>query len=223
MKLAIFDLDNTLIAGDSDHAWGEFMIAEGMVDPISYKHANDQFYADYESGTLDLTAYLEFSLAPLTRYSLPELQALHQKFMDTVIAPMRLDKAQALLEQHRSNGDYLLIITSTNDFITRPIALSLGVDDILATNAEIIDSRYTGRIMGTPCFQGGKITRLHQWLENEAHTKGFAGSLEDCYFYSDSINDLPLMQEVDNPVAVDPDDALKAHAEQAGWTTLSLR
>ena len=222
MRLAIFDLDNTLIAGDSDHGWGEFMVAEGLVDAVEYKRANDQFYADYERGELDLQAYLNFSLAPLTQYTLEELDALHQKFQQVVIAPMRLPQAEALLATHRANCDYLLIITSPNSFITRPIAASLGVDHILATDAELIDDRYTGKMTGTPCFQEGKITRLHQWLET-AKDHGFDGDLTDCYFYSDSINDLPLMEVVDNPVAVDPDDALRHHAQQQGWPVISLR
>ncbi|GAB3105581.1 HAD family hydrolase [Pseudomaricurvus hydrocarbonicus] len=222
MRLAIFDLDNTLIAGDSDHGWGEFMVSEGMVDPVEYKRSNDQFYADYERGEMDLQAYLNFSLEPLTHYSLEELAQLHQKFMREVIDPMRLPQAEALLAKHRAEGDYLLIITSTNGFITKPIAASLGVDDILATDAEIINNRYSGKMTGTPCFQEGKITRLHQWLAS-AKSAGFEGDLSDCYFYSDSINDLPLMQVVDNPVAVDPDDNLRRHAEQQGWPVISLR
>jgi len=222
VRLAIFDLDNTLIAGDSDHAWGEFMVAEGMVDPDAYKRANDQFYADYERGELDLEAYLNFSLEPLTRYTLEQLSSLHNKFLRQVVEPMMLPQAKALLEQHRGNGDYLLIITSTNGFITKPIAKALKVDDILATDAEIIDDRYTGKMTGIPCFQAGKITRLHQWLEN-AQSQGFDGDLEGCYFYSDSINDLPLMLEIANPVAVDPDEALRAHAEGANWPIISLR
>ncbi len=222
MRLAIFDLDNTLIAGDSDHAWGEFMVAEGMVDGDTYKQANDQFYQDYERGELDLTAYLNFSLEPLAQYSLDQLAALHDKFLNQVIEPIMLPKAKALLAQHRRDGDYLLIITSTNGFITKPIARALGVDDILATEAEIIDDRYTGQMTGIPCFQEGKITRLHQWLEN-ASSKGFDGNLEHCYFYSDSINDLPLMLEVAHPIAVDPDDTLRAHAQEAGWPIMSLR
>lgn len=222
MRLAIFDLDNTLIAGDSDHGWGEFMVAKGLVDPVEYKRANDQFYADYERGELDLQAYLNFSLAPLTRFSLDELASLHQQFMQEVINPLRLPQAEALLDKHRAEGDYLLIITSTNSFITHPIAAALGVDGILATDAEIVGGRYTGQMTGVPCFREGKITRLHQWLET-AREQGFDGDLSGCYFYSDSINDLPLLQAVDNPVAVDPDDTLRQHAEQHGWSIISLR
>lgn len=222
MRLAIFDLDNTLIAGDSDHGWGEFMVTRGLVDPVEYKRANDQFYADYERGELDLQAYLNFSLAPLTRFSLDELASLHQQFLQEVINPLRLPQAEALLAKHRAEGDYLLIITSTNSFITHPIAAALGVDGILATDAEIVDGRYTGQMTGVPCFREGKITRLHQWLET-AREHGFDGDLSGCYFYSDSINDLPLLQVVDNPVAVDPDDTLRRHAEQHGWPIISLR
>lgn len=222
MRLAIFDLDNTLIAGDSDHAWGEFMVNQGMVDAELYKQANDQFYADYEQGTLDLNAYLEFSLEPLTRYSLDELATLHQTFMQTVIEPMRLAKADALLQKHRQQGDYLLIITSTSAFITAPIGKALGVDHLLATDPEIVDDRYTGKIVGSPCFQAGKITRLQQWLE-DAPQYGFNGDLSDAYFYSDSINDLPLLEAVANPVAVDPDEALTQQAQQRGWPILNLR
>lgn len=222
MKLAIFDLDNTLIAGDSDHAWGEFMVAEGMVDADTYKRANDQFYADYERGEMDLEAYLNFSLEPLTHYTLQQLAQLHAKFMREVIAPMRLQAATHLLQQHRDNGDYLLIITSTNDFITAPIARSLQVDALLATNAELINGRYSGKISGVPCFQAGKITRLQQWLE-QAPSQGFHGTLAGACFYSDSINDLPLLQVVDQPVAVDPDDALRRYAVAHNWSIISLR
>ena len=145
-----------------------------------------------------------------------------KQFLREVIEPMMLPQAQWLLNQHRDQGDYLLIITSTNGFITKPIAKALQVDDILATDAEIVDGRYTGKMTGTPCFQDGKITRLHQWLES-ADEKGFVGDLTDCYFYSDSINDLPLLKVADNPVAVDPDDTLRAHAQAAGWKIMSLR
>jgi HAD superfamily hydrolase (TIGR01490 family) len=222
LALAIFDLDNTLIAGDSDHAWGEFMVDRQMVDADSYREANDRFYDDYVRGELDLNAYLEFSLEPLTHYKDEELTQLHREFMQSVIEPMMLPKAKALLQQHRDNGDYLLIITSTNGFITEPVARALKVDHILATDAERVDGRYTGRSTGTPCFQEGKITRLQQWLK-ESHQYGFEGNMDGSYFYSDSINDLPLMAEVENPVAVDPDDSLRNEAEQRGWPIISLR
>lgn len=217
MSLAIFDLDNTLIAGDSDHSWGEFIVEQGLVDAEHYRAENDRFYREYENGGLDVNEYLRFALEPLTRYSLEELAKLHQQFMAEKIDPMRLPKAEALLQKHRDAGDYLLIMTSTNSFVTGPIAKSLGVDEIMASEAEIKDGRYTGNVVGTPCFQAGKVTRLQQWLAQ------YDGDKENCYFYSDSINDLPLLLEVDNPVAVDPDDTLRAHAEAAGWPVISLR
>jgi HAD superfamily hydrolase (TIGR01490 family) len=217
VSLAIFDLDNTLIAGDSDHSWGEFIVEQGLVDADHYRSENDRFYREYENGGLDVKEYLRFALEPLTRYSLEELARFHQQFMAEKIAPMRLPKAEALLQKHRDAGDYLLIMTSTNSFVTGPIAASLGVDGILASEAEIVDNRYTGEVVGTPCFQDGKVTRLQEWLAN------YDGDKENCYFYSDSINDLPLLSDVDKPVVVDPDDSLRAHAETAGWPIISLR
>ena len=217
MALAIFDLDNTLIAGDSDHGWGEFLVANDKVDANHYQRMNDQFYVDYEAGCLDILAYLEFSLAPLAATSLEELAALHLKFMQQIISPLRLPKAEALIEQHRQAGDRLLVITSTNRFIVEPICQALGIDELLATDPEIIDGRYTGKIVGTPTYQEGKVERLKLWLSENNET--LAGS----YFYSDSINDLPLLLEVDKPVAVDPDDALSAEATSRGWDIISLR
>jgi HAD superfamily hydrolase (TIGR01490 family) len=217
VALAIFDLDNTLIAGDSDHSWGVFLVEKHLVDANTYRIANDKFYADYKNGTLDIQAYLKFSLAPLTSHSLEELTRLHREFMATHIEPLMLPKAEALLRQHREQGDKLLIITATNGFVTRPIAKRLGVDDILATDPELVDGRYTGNFVGTPCFQSGKITYLQEWLKNNHY------SLAGAYFYSDSINDLPLLEQVDNPVAVDPDERLAAIAQERQWKILSLR
>lgn len=217
MALAIFDLDNTLIAGDSDHGWGEFLVANDKVDANHYQKMNDQFYADYEAGCLDILAYLEFSLAPLAATSMEELAALHLKFMQQIISPLRLPKAEALIEQHRQAGDRLLVITSTNRFIVEPICQALGIDELLATDPEIIDGRYTGKIVGTPTYQEGKVERLKLWLSE--NNESLAGS----YFYSDSINDLTLLLEVDKPVAVDPDDALSAEAASRGWDIISLR
>ena len=217
MALAIFDLDNTLIAGDSDHGWGEFLVANDKVDANHYQRMNDQFYVDYEAGCLDILAYLEFSMAPLAATSMEELAALHLKFMQQIISPLRLPKAEALIEQHRQAGDRLLVITSTNRFIVEPICQALGIDELLATDPEIIDGRYTGKIVGTPTYQEGKVERLKLWLSENNET--LAGS----YFYSDSINDLPLLLEVERPVAVDPDDALSAEATSRGWDIISLR
>lgn len=217
MSLAIFDLDNTLLGGDSDHAWGDFLVRRGIVDAELYRTSNDLFYRQYQDGSLDIHAYLAFALEPLTRYSAAELADLHADFMRTTIAPLRLAKADALLAEHRARGDRLLIITATNAFITRPIARWLGIDDILATEPELRDGRYTGRITGTACFREGKVTRLHEWLrENEF-------DLAEASFYSDSQNDLPLLELVGRPVAVDPDDTLRAVATERGWSVISLR
>ena len=217
MALAIFDLDNTLIAGDSDHAWGEFLIDQGLVNRETYKQANDSFYQDYLNGTLDIFAYQAFALQPLTRFTPEQLTQLHQQFMQQQIAPLMLSKASALLERHRQAGDFLLIITATNRFVTGPIAELLGVDDILATEPEVIEGRYTGNLVGTPCYQEGKVTRLNQWLKDRDH------SLKGSYFYSDSRNDIPLLELVDHPVAVDADEVLTAQAKAKGWSLISLR
>ncbi len=215
--LAIFDLDNTLLAGDSDHAWGQFLVERGLVDPVAYREANDRFYADYQAGNLDIFAYLEFALQPLTQHSPEQLRQWHQEFMRTKVQPMLLDKAFTLLEKHRSQGHYLMIITATNSFVTGPIAERLGVDMLLATEPEKAGERYTGRVSGTPCFQDGKVTRLNAWLNSSGH------SLAGSYFYSDSHNDIPLLELVDNPVAVDADEPLRELASQRGWPQISLR
>ncbi|MDX9873275.1 MAG: HAD family hydrolase [Spongiibacteraceae bacterium] len=217
MRLAIFDLDNTLLNGDSDHAWGQFLVDKGVVDADVYREANDRFYHLYQRGELDIHAYLAFALEPLTQHPMEQLMQWHNEFMREVIAPMRLAKADALLAQHREQGDFLLIITATNDFVTRPIAESLGVDELLATTCELRNGSYTGRIVGTATFREGKVTRLQEWLQE----RGF--SLEGSYFYSDSQNDLPLLEMVDHPVAVDPDPTLRALAEERGWPVISLR
>ncbi len=217
MSLAIFDLDNTLLDGDSDHAWGEFLCEKGVVDSEVYREANDYFYVQYKNGTLDIMEFLEFALKPLAENEPDTLQQLHDEFMQAKIQPMMLEKAATLLQKHRDQGDFLLIITATNRFVTGPIAEHLGVDDTLATDPEQIDGRYTGKVAGTPCFQDGKVKRLHAWLENNDH------SLEDSYFYSDSINDKPLLDLVTNPVAVDPDELLKQAAEENSWPIISLR
>lgn len=217
MSLAIFDLDNTLLGGDSDHAWGQFLVDQGIVDATEHQQNNDYFFQQYQQGTLDINAFLAFALKPLTEHPIRQLEQWHQQFMREAIAPMRLPKAEQLLNKHRQQGDFLLIITATNQFVTGPIADSLGVDHLLATLPERMDDRYTGNIVGTPCFQEGKVTRLNEWLQQSGHT------LEDSYFYSDSHNDLPLLERVTHPVAVDPDDTLAEHARQQGWPIISLR
>jgi HAD superfamily hydrolase (TIGR01490 family) len=217
MALAIFDLDNTLIAGDSDHSWGEFLVDQNIVDRQYYKNMNDKFYADYESGCIDIFAYLEFSLEPLTKLPLIKLQALHQQFMREVIDPMKLDQAKDLIHRHRQAGDRLLVITSTNRFIVEPICKSLGIDEIIATDLEIVNDKYTGKVKGTPTFKEGKVERFNQWLKQQEE------SSDGSYFYSDSINDMPMLLEVAYPIAVDPDSALRKEAESRSWEIISLR
>lgn len=217
MSLAIFDLDNTLISIDSDHAWGQFLVEQGVVDPVSYREANERFLADYQAGTLDIHAYLAMALAPLAANTPEQLATWHRQFMLSKIEPHILPKGEALLAEHRARGDTLLIITATNRFVTGPIAKRLGVDELIAVDPEMYEERYTGRASGTPSFQGGKIARLQEWLT--IHDV----SLNDAWFYSDSLNDLPLLKKVDNPVAVDPDDTLRREAEARGWRIISLR
>ncbi|KEA63449.1 Phosphoserine phosphatase [Marinobacterium lacunae] len=217
MRLAIFDLDNTLINGDSDHAWGEFLCQRGIVDEAEYRAANDHFFRQYQSGALDIHEFLNFALRPLANHAPEQLQSWHDEFMQECIEPMMLPAAQALLEQHRQAGDYLLIITATNSFVTAPIAARLGVDGLLATEPERVGDRFTGRVAGTPCFQGGKVVRLNAWLEETGYT--LAGSS----FYSDSHNDLPLLEQVERPYAVNPDDRLREVATERNWPILDLR
>ncbi|SFH22757.1 HAD family hydrolase [Modicisalibacter xianhensis] len=217
MSLAIFDLDNTLISIDSDHAWGQFLVEQGAVDPVRYHEANERFLEDYKNGTLDIHAYLELALKPLAEYSREQLNAWHQQFMASKIEPHILPKGEELLARHRERGDTLLIITATNRFVTGPIAERLGVDDLIAVEPECVDGRYTGRVHGTPSFREGKVERLETWLSRNAT------SLHDAWFYSDSLNDLPLLEKVDHPVAVDPDDTLRREAERRDWRIISLR
>jgi len=216
-RLALFDLDNTLLAGDSDHGWGEFMVAQGLVDGAEYGAKNDTFYQDYLAGNLDMVAYAEFALAPLMQYNATELNRIHQQFMQTTVIPMIAPKTQALLKQHRDAGDVLVIVTATNDFITAPIAKYLAIPHLIATPTEIINGRYTGKLSGAPCFKAGKIDKLNHWMALNGY------SIEGACFYSDSHNDLPLLALVDEPIAVDPDATLEAHALANGWPVMSLR
>ena len=216
-KLAIFDLDNTLIGGDSDYAWGEFVCAKGLVDVSTYRKKNNDFYHDYIEGNLDIIAYLRFSLSTLKGKTPKALKTLREEFLKEYILPLKLNKAINLLENHRKSGDYRLIITATNSFIANPIADMLKVDDILSSEAEMKSGIYTGEPFGIPCFQEGKVERLNLWLEENSLT------LEDSFFYSDSHNDLPLMSIVDNPVAVDVDEKLKNIAQESNWPVISLR
>jgi HAD superfamily hydrolase (TIGR01490 family) len=216
VTLAIFDLDHTLLNGDSDYLWGQFLTQHGHVDASTYEKENQRFYDEYVAGTLDIFEFLEFSLAPLSQMDMSELNRLHDQFMDECIRPIITDKSRALIKKHQDAGDTLLIITATNLFITEPIARELGIDHILATDPEMINNRYTGKVSGIPCFREGKVERLKDWL------KLSGGNLADSYFYSDSHNDLPLLEMVTKPVAVDPDDTLRSHAEMKGWEIISL-
>ncbi|MFZ1640823.1 MAG: HAD family hydrolase [Candidatus Contendobacter sp.] len=217
MSLAIFDLDNTLLGGDSDYLWGQFLVERGLVEGEAYECENQRFYDQYRAGTLDIHEFLAFMLRPLAQNPLVELLDWRARFIEAKIRPILLPQATALVERHRDAGDTLLIITATNRFITEPIAELLGVPHLLATEPEFADGRYTGRPVGIPCFQHGKVERLDAWLVETGHD--LAGS----WFYSDSRNDLPLLSRVTYPVAVDPDDVLARHAREHGWPIRSLR
>lgn len=217
MALAIFDLDNTLLNGDSDYMWGQFLAQQGHVDATFYEKENQRFYDEYVSGTLDIFEFLEFSLAPLSQIEMDELTQLHDGFMKKYIRPAITNKSRTLIQEHTDKKDTLLIITATNLFITAPIAKELGIENILATEPEIINNKYTGKVFGTPCFREGKVERLTDWL------KATGGNLADSCFYSDSHNDLPLLEMVKKPIAVDPDETLLSHAEMKGWDIISLK
>lgn len=217
MALAIFDLDNTLLNGDSDYLWGKFLAKQGRVDAKHYEKENQRFYDEYVAGTLDIFEFLEFSLAPLSKMDMSELAELHNRFMDEYIRPLITAQSRSLIRKHVEQNDTLLIITATNLFITAPIAEELGIQNILATDPEIINNRYTGKVYGTPCFREGKVERLTTWL------KETGDNLAESYFYSDSHNDLPLLGVVKKSIAVDPDETLRSHAEMKGWDIISLR
>ncbi len=217
MSLAIFDLDNTLISDDSDFLWGQFLVDQGIVDKNQYEEANTQFYDDYKKGTLDIVEFLHFSLTPLANNNPEQLFKWRNQFIEEVIKPVQLKPAIRLVNKHRYKGDTVMVITATNRFVTEPIVKLFGIDNLLATTPEFIEDRFTGKFEGIPCFQEGKVNLLKEWLENSSET------LENSWFYSDSHNDLPLLELVDNPVAVDPDDKLREYAEQKDWSIISLR
>ena len=221
MNLALFDLDNTLIIGDSDSEWPKFLIKRGILDAEHHARQNDYFYEQYKAGTLDIYEFLDFQLAPLTRFSRRELDAMHAEYMEEHIKPIIPQKARTLLAAHFTQGDEVMIITATNRFITGPIARELGVEHLIAVELEEDGKgNFTGKPSGTPSFQAGKITRLNEWLAARGET---LDSYDKVFFYSDSRNDLPLLSIVSNPVAVDADDTLKAHAEAHGWPVITLR
>ena len=218
MSLAMFDLDNTLIGGDSDYLWGEFLCEEGIiVDPVSFQKMNENFYQQYEIGKLDIYAWAEFSFKVLTEYSLDKLYELRQNFIQQKIEPIFLEKAQSCINQHKEKGDTVLVITASNTFITAPIAEMYGIDHLLATEPEFKSRRFTGKVSGIPCFQSGKIDNLMPWLDKNGE------NLIGSYFYSDSHNDLPLLELVDNPVAINSDKVLTSVALENGWPVLNWR
>jgi len=216
MTLAIFDLGNTLLSGDSDRSWGNFLVRKKIVDGGCYKRSNEKFYEQYRQGVLDIYEYSSFSFAPLTRHSMEELKVLHEEFMGIVILPMIGSKATELVQFHKQQHHTLLVVTATNSFITRPIVEAFGIDNLLATEPKIKNGRHINVIDGIPCFHSGKVTRLNDWLKRKDY------SLKGSFFYTDSHNDLPLMEIVDNAIAVDPDEKLAEIARQRGWEVISL-
>lgn len=217
MTLAIFDLDNTLLSGDSDYLWGVYLADNGIVDRAAYESENERFFEDYKAGRLDIFEFLAFSMRPLADNAPHDLERWRADFIEQKIEPIIGSPARSLVEKHRKAGDTLMIITATNAFVTAPIAERLGIPHLIATEPERRAGHFTGRVEGTPSFREGKVTRLNQWLESTGETLG--GS----HFYSDSHNDLPLLELVDHPVAVDPDDALQDIARERGWPVISLR
>jgi HAD superfamily hydrolase (TIGR01490 family) len=217
MALALFDLDNTLLNGDSDYLWGCFLVEHGIVDAETYQSENQRFYDQYLAGTLDIYEFLRFQLRPLGTHKRRQLEQWREQFLNEKIDPIMLPKARALLDRHRQQGDELLIITATNRFITGPIAERYAIPHLLATEPEMRNGEYTVGVTGTPCFQAGKVERLETWLKEQGQ------NLDGSWFYSDSHNDRPLLERVDHPVAVDPDDRLRALARERGWPAISLR
>jgi HAD superfamily hydrolase (TIGR01490 family) len=220
MDLALFDLDNTLLSGDSDFEWAQFLITKGVLDAEVHEARNREFYEQYKAGTLDIHAFLDFQLLPLARHARPELDAWHAEFMATRIRPLIGEEARALVRSHHDAGALVALVTATNSFVTGPIAREFGIEHLIATIPAHEQGRFTGKPRGTPAFREGKIERVETWLESLGR---WWGSFERSYFYSDSLNDLPLLARVSHPVAVDPDDTLRRHASERAWPIISLR
>ena len=216
-RLALFDLDNTLLAGDSDFEWAQFLIEKRVLDREVYEARNQGFYEQYKRGVLDIREFLDFQLKPLSRHPRAVLDAWHREFMSRKILPIIRSTARALVARHA--GDLRILISATNTFVTRPIAAELGIPELIATEPEERDGEFTGGVSGTPCFREGKVERLKAWLAARGKT---LASFSESWFYSDSLNDLPLLSLVSHPVAVDPDDTLRAHAERRGWPVITL-
>jgi HAD superfamily hydrolase (TIGR01490 family) len=216
-RLVLFDLDNTLLAGDSDFEWAQFLIEQGVLDRELYEARNQAFYDQYRAGTLDIREFLDFQLKPLSRHPRSRLDAWHRDFMERKVRPLMREKARALVARHR--GDLRVVITATNSFVTAPIAREFGIADLIATEPEQRNGEFSGAVSGIPCFREGKVARLEEWLAGRG--KSLAAFAES-WFYSDSLNDLPLLERVSHPVAVDPDATLRAHAERNGWPIITL-
>jgi HAD superfamily hydrolase (TIGR01490 family) len=217
MKLALFDLDNTLLAGDSDFEWAQFLIEQGVLDREVYEARNQYFYDQYKAGTLDIRQFLDFQLKPLARHPRAVLDMWHREFMQRKILPIIRESARALVARHR--GDLRAVVTATNSFVTAPIAREFEIEHLIATEPEQHDGEFTGAVNGTPCFREGKVERVEAWLL--AHGRSLA-AFDETWFYSDSLNDLPLLTRVTHPVAVDPDETLRAHALRHGWPVMTL-
>jgi len=218
MRLALFDLDHTLLSGDSDFEWAQYLVEQGVLDREVYETRNVAFYEQYKAGTLNILEFLDFQLKPLATNSMEQLQAWHRDFMAARILPMITQKARDLVASHAQ--DARIVITATNSFVTAPIVREFGIEHLIATEPESVAGRFTGRVAGTPSFREGKIERLDQWLaDRELAWRSF----REIWFYSDSLNDLPLLSRVSHPVAVDPDETLKDHALSHGWPIISLR
>jgi len=220
MNLALFDLDNTLLAGDSDYEWGRFLVDHGILDGEDYERQNHEYYDQYVAGTLDIHEFLGFALRPLAAHESADLERWHAEFMRERILPMIGAPARALVKRHRDAGDLCAIVTATNSFVTRPIARQFGIEHLIATEPESVEGRFTGRVAGVPCFREGKIDRVVDWL---ARLGLRLESFPESVFYSDSHNDLPLLERVSRPVAVDPDEQLEAEAARRGWRVMTLR
>jgi HAD superfamily hydrolase (TIGR01490 family) len=220
MRLALFDLDNTLLSCDSDYEWGQFLVDRGVLEREAYEAQNRAYYDQYVAGTLDIHEFLGFALRPLAAHSGEDLGRWHGEFMEARIRPAIGPKARELVHGHLSGGDLCAIITATNSFVTAPIAREFGVQHLVATEPEVRDGRYTGKVAGTPCFREGKLKRLDEWLAGLGRS---FGDFADSTCYSDSHNDLPLLERVKRPVAVDPDDKLALEARKRGWPVISLK
>jgi HAD superfamily hydrolase (TIGR01490 family) len=220
MRLTLFDLDNTLLAGDSDYEWGQFLVERGVLERETYEAQNRAYFDQYAAGTLDIHEYLGFALRPLAAHSPQDLARWHAEFMQSRIRPMVTPLARALVERHLARGDLCALITATNSFVTAPIAREFGIAHLIATEPEALAGRFTGRVAGTPCFREGKLRRLDEWLAGRGRR---LADFSESAFYSDSHNDLPLLERVTRPVAVDPDEALRRRAMERGWEVMSLR